>query len=294
MPEIGHRTWDRKQVSPEPLGFEQPWREGYELARRTRALFGVGAADPIGSLRSLLDEQFGIPLLTIEMNRQVAGATMANGPDRGIVVNAEGLNKNVWVRRMTVAHELCHFLWDVDESLDLLKVDSYDDLKGDDRSSSRNDIEKRANAFAVEFLAPQTSILRVAMKKPTRRAALIAISQEFGISITAAGYHLDNSNHAISALYGDVRVNITPDESWRAAEDFSLDFFPMPSVPPSRRGRFAQLVARGRRQGYLTEDSAAVMLKAPLHEFITGYQSLLGMSIDGKVVSSAVTRDRSI
>ena len=277
MAGVGHGSWSRTQLR-EPMTHEPPWKQGYELARRTRSILGIPPDEPILGLRSLLDERSGIPLLSIAMNKQVAGAALANGLDRGIVVNTTGHNENVWFRRMTVAHELCHFLWDADESLDRLKVDSYEDLERDFRVQGTDDVEKRANAFAVEFLAPQASIVRVARQKGNRLAALAAISQEFGISVTAAGYHLDNSNHGNPALYGEARLRATPDDRWLAAENFTLDFFPMPSAPASRRGRFAQLVARAHQVAYLSDDSAAIMLRVPLEEFRSGYPALLGLA----------------
>jgi Zn-dependent peptidase ImmA (M78 family)/transcriptional regulator with XRE-family HTH domain len=270
----------RAKPRTEPLFPGPAWKQGYELARRTRDLFGLDSEEPVSSLRSLLDERNGIPLLALLMNQNVAGATLANGRHRGIVVNTAGLNENVWVRRTTAAHELCHFLWDSDENLDRLRVDTYDDVLEGGLSSPRLDrVEQRANAFAVEFLAPQRGILRLVKSAVTREEALSLISRSYGISVSAASYHLDNSNHGNAALYGEAHLSIQPSDEWWAAEDFGLDFFPMRSCPNARRGRFAQLVARAVDAGRLTPDSGALLLAVPLEEFKKGLEWLLQLDL---------------
>ena len=269
------------RVTPraEPLASGPAWKQGYELAQRARELFGLDSEEPIPSLRSLLDERNGIPLLAIEMGQKVAGATLANGRHRGIVVNTIGLNENVWVRRTTAAHELCHFLWDSDENLDLLRVDSYDLLERGFGLHSTDPIEQRANAFAVEFLAPRCGILVLVRSLTTREAALSLISQHYGISVSSAGYHLDNANHGNPALYRKAHVSVQPSHEWQAAENFGLDFFPMPSSPNARRGRFAQLVAREVDAGRLTPDSGAILLAVSLSEFEKGLNGLLQLDL---------------
>jgi Zn-dependent peptidase ImmA (M78 family)/DNA-binding XRE family transcriptional regulator len=269
----------RAKLRSEPLFPGPAWKQGYELAQRTRELFELDSEEPIPSLRSLLDEQNEIPLLALVMGQNVAGATLANGAHRGIVVNTVGLNENVWVRRTTAAHELCHFLWDSDENLDRLRVDSYDVLEKGFHTPPADRIEQRANAFAVEFLAPRRGIVRLVRSVATRDEALSLVSQHYGISVSAASYHLDNANHGNPALYGEARLSVQPSDEWWAAEDFGLDFFPMPSSPYARRGRFAQLVARAVDRGRLTPDSGALLLAVPLEEFGKGLDGLLQLDL---------------
>ena len=51
----------------------------------------------------------------------------------------------------------------------------------------------------------------------------------------------------------------TSDESL-AAEDFSLDYFPIPDTPYQRRGRFAGIVAAACGEGLITDHTAALYL----------------------------------
>jgi Zn-dependent peptidase ImmA (M78 family) len=269
------RSNSRSRPRAEPLYSGPAWRQGYELARRTRDMLGLDQHQPISSLRALLDEQQGIPLHSITMSRHVAGATLANGQQRGIVVNTVGLNENVWVRRMTAAHELCHFLWDSEANLDRLRVDTYDELERDSHEARFDAVEQRANAFAVEFLAPRQAISPQVKSLETREQALSLITQTYGISVTAAAAHLDNAPHGNSALYGEVRVSLQPSDEWKAAENFGLDYFPLRSCPDARRGRFAQLVARAVELGRMTPESGALLLAVSPEEFEAGLEGLL-------------------
>ncbi len=132
------------------------WKRGWELAERTRALMGVDPVAPILSVRALID-RINIPLIQAELGHTFAGATVQNGADRGIVVNIQGDNTNVWVRRVTLCHELGHLLWDPADQLQHLHVDSYQDIS----TISETGIEARANAFAIAFLAPPAAVREI-------------------------------------------------------------------------------------------------------------------------------------
>src|SRR5262249_9410626 len=82
------------------------YEKGYALALKTRKILKIGEAEPIKSIKQLVEERLGIPVIQGQLGERFAGATIANGVNRGIVVNEHGQNSNVWVRRMTVAHEL--------------------------------------------------------------------------------------------------------------------------------------------------------------------------------------------
>jgi len=263
------------RIQPVPVEPGPGYRQGYDLARETRRVLGLGDEEPIESMRALLGEKVGIPLLTVELGQRVAGATLANGTRRGIVVNASGPTRNPWIRRITAAHELCHYLWDPDTDLAALRVDTTDTV--DFGTKPTDLVEQRANAFAVEFLAPQKGLRRLAEKAGSRDEALEAISGHFGISARAAGYHLQNAHLTRKELFGEGDPVIEPADKWYTAEDFDLDWFPIKSVAYARRGRFANLVARAVERGRITADSGAVLLAVPLEEFKRGFESILGL-----------------
>src|SRR5262249_22205555 len=81
------------------------WRHGYYLARTARDILGIGLDRPILSMRELLEETLGVPLIQMELSPSLAGATIHTSGCRGIVANVVGHNQNVWARRATLAHE---------------------------------------------------------------------------------------------------------------------------------------------------------------------------------------------
>ena len=105
------------------------WRLGYQLAGQARERLGLGNV-PVPSMRNLVEKVLGIPVVQAQLPLAIAGATITtsghNERDvRGVVLNTLGENANVWVRRATLAHELGHILYDPDEKLERLRVDSY-------------------------------------------------------------------------------------------------------------------------------------------------------------------------
>src|SRR5262249_7312640 len=130
----------------------------------------------------------------LSLNKKFAGATIANGKDRGIAINELGMNANVWVRRMTLAHELCHLLWDPDEKLDRLKVDDYEDI--DPAKDKIDPVEIRANSFAVDFLAPREAVRSIYSSLGDAKKAIGEVVHKYGISVTAAKYHVRNATGA--------------------------------------------------------------------------------------------------
>ena len=145
------------------------WKVGYGLADEARRLLDLGR-EPIGSMRDLVEVRLGIPVIQAPLpgNREIAGATVATTDEsgrevRGIVLNTSGANENVWIRRTTLAHELGHLLYDPEQKLQRLKIDSYEENETNPRNGCAADlVEQRANAFALAFLAPNEAVRKIA------------------------------------------------------------------------------------------------------------------------------------
>lgn len=241
------------------------WRRGYDLAERTRVLLNLDPLAPIASVRALIDS-LGIPLVQAEMGMVFAGATVVNGGDRGIVVNTEGDNQNVWVRRMTLCHELGHLLWDPPTRLRRLHVDRYDDLRTAE-SGGGDEVEARANAFAIALLAPREAVLEIIKRGKSPTDQIVELMTRYGIGGTAAKYHIANVSRGWGAEVDTRNVASSqlplPDDHWTANENWTADYFPVASVPISRRGRFSGLVASAVSLGLISIDTAASWLRAP-------------------------------
>ena len=135
------------------------WSAGYRLAGSTRERLDLGL-EPIESMRDLVEHRLGIPIIQVALPTRIAGATISSHGRRGIVLNTAGANSNVWIRRTTMAHELAHILFDPEQQLSNVRVDSYYEVarNAEHGTPSPDRVEQRANAFAVEFLAPREAV----------------------------------------------------------------------------------------------------------------------------------------
>lgn len=250
------------------------YERGYELARKTREILGFDAVQPVESLKILLEEKLAIPVVQQALNSRFAGATIANGDCRGIIVNEQGANANVWVRRMTLAHELGHLLWDPDTRLNKLTVDEYQGLENAYHDSKIDAVEIRANAFAVAFLAPPDGIKQIVAHHENGAECLNAATSEYGISITAAKYHIKNIT-GIDLFHISNSFLERPGDDWVARENLAVDYFPIKSTPISRRGRFAWLTAKKFEERDISADTAAMFLCCTTEEFLNAFEMVI-------------------
>lgn len=253
------------------------WEHGYLLAERTRSVLGVPRSVPLRPLRAWTF-RLGIPLLQAELPLRVAGATIASGGVRGILVNTHGSNRNVWVRRSTIAHELGHLLWDPDHELTSVRVDDYAVIGH--YSANDSSIEARANAFAVELLAPRAEVDLRYRTADCSEAGVRDIMEHFGISYTAARYHIKNASGGTLPLSSLVTSERDHTEEWRAAESFTDDWFPFERTSAMRRGTFAACVVTAEQRKLIHQDTAAVYLQCTPAEYREGCQSIAEMFAD--------------
>ncbi|MNC38740.1 hypothetical protein D3C75_873640 [compost metagenome] len=228
------------------------------LAEKTRQLLDLDDESPIVSIRALVEETLNIPLIQTSLEARFAGATIANGPYRGIVVNERGRNSDVAVRRMTMCHELAHLLWDPDEKLDRLLVDEYDSIEC--RATTTDVVEMRANSFAVAFLAPRKGVKRIVENSVSTKDAIEQVSITYGISVSAARYHISNicKLDTRSVVVDDVDLS-----SWIPSENLTIDFMPglEDGTPISRRGMFSGVVAKAFLDKIISPDTARMCFK---------------------------------
>ncbi len=240
------------------------WRIGYDLASRTRDILGLRPEDPIENLRSLIEDRLHIPLIQDQLPKHIAGATVQSGDDRGIVINIAGRYFNTWSARLTIAHELGHLLWDPDSSLNSLIVDTTERLDEPPWAASTY-VEQRANAFAIEFLAPRVAIddrFRGQYQPPDD---IFDFMLEFGVSFTAARYHIWNATHRIWGLEEIRASEFSPTEDWEGREQFLTTYIPSRELEAAnfrmnRRGKFLSYVVDAQHQNLISDDTAALYL----------------------------------
>ncbi|MCY4622490.1 MAG: ImmA/IrrE family metallo-endopeptidase [bacterium] len=257
------------------------WSAGYDLATQAREQLGIGLS-PIRSMRELVEDRLGIPVVQVELPPAIAGATISVSNRRGIVLNTVGANTNVWIRRTTLAHELAHLLFDPEARLASVRVDSYEQMQRnteDTTAGSQDDVEQRANAFAVEFLAPRVAVKQMVPNLAHVGAEAIGnVMSEFGIGRAAARFHVANAWWRQVELPSESSIRATPTDEQRAAEDFTQDFFPIVGTPAQRRGRFALLTAEAVEAGLITADTSAQYLACSEEEFEKALPYLLDLA----------------
>lgn len=262
-------------------GVTPAWRVGYGLAEQTRELLQIPSHAPVRSMRELVEHTLGIPVVRTELPPSIAGATIATrvngGSDtaRGIVLNSSGPNSNPLVCRATLAHEIEHLLFDPDMKLNNVCVDHYEELDHNADTPEVDYVEQRANAFAISFLAPGNAV-RDLVDAPFDGTDIVNVGSRFGISVKAARFHLNNAyfKQFSGPQVQDISIDTQP---WRAAEDFTADYFPIATTPTSRRGRFAGLVVHACRSKHISTDTAAGYLNCSVSELQNAEQGILEM-----------------
>lgn len=239
------------------------WKHGYYLAYKTRDLLGIDHESPISSLKVICEENLEIPLVYADLSRGIAGITIGSGSVRGIVLNAANMG-NTWIKRIALAHELGHLLWDSDEKLHNILVDRDDCFED---IFSGDYIEQRANAFSVEFLAPQKGVDIIAAKEKVKKSDISVLLAHFGISFTTGKYHYWNSMGRTVGIEEISAQNIEPEADWDGRERFGIDYYPCKDVPISRRGLFSKLVINSEKRGFLSSDSAASYLNISIDQY---------------------------
>ncbi|WP_242140819.1 ImmA/IrrE family metallo-endopeptidase [Sphingomonas sp. TREG-RG-20F-R18-01] len=264
--------WDDDYHSP-------VYEKGYRLAELTRMRLGLSEHEPVRSVRNVL-RRFGMPLVQAEMGTRFAGATVANGQSRGIVLNTQGYNENVWVRRMTASHELGHILWDPPARLGRVRVDTYEEMQ----QLSGDQVEARANAFAIAFLAPPRAVEQLYEELSDHATMIAVLMDRYGVSFTAARLHLANvvkNRRGVELDLSDVRGTRMPGPvgQWLVREDWTNDYYPVAGVPISRRGTFGARVARAVRAKLITLDVAAAWLRCKPEDLDGKLDDLISLAV---------------
>ena len=130
------------------------WSQGYELAEELHETFGMEfTRDASVDIDGMIDK-LGIRIVSLELSDEDTLGLSIAGPNHrpGIVVNPRHQrNAHHFGRRFTLAHELCHVLFDRQAGRRLAIASG---------PWAPCDIEKRANAFAAMLLMPPSLIQR--------------------------------------------------------------------------------------------------------------------------------------
>lgn len=176
------RELARKVPSPGAL---RDYAQGYELARGLRRVL-ENVAGPFAVEDHLT--ALGIPVVDLPIaNDQVDGGCICDDLHGPVVfVNPSSERAGTpWGRRMVLAHELCHLLFDRKAAMPLAVISG---------PWAPPRIERRANAFAVELLLPLKGVEDVVRGRWHRVVDedLRILMERYGLGLTATSDHVRN------------------------------------------------------------------------------------------------------
>ena len=241
---------------------------GYLLAKDVRETLGLGIA-PIASMKDLVEDQLGIPIVSAELPDGVAGATVSSvdheGKEfRGVFVNNTGLNEDVWVSRVTLARELGHALFDSPDRIGNIRV-SHHLGDGSEETAAGDVVRQRADAFALAFLAPMEEVKRLA-PLPVNHVRVSRVMKHFGMCEVAA-------RRRIESCYAGEAQGVPTAPAWAKPTKQDVDAeltvrvggAPCPVTEP-RGEMFAEMVMDCHRNRLISDDTAALYLGCSAEE----------------------------
>lgn len=125
-----------------------PHEDGYALAREVRRLIG-NVEHPIDDVKRLLERDAGALVVRQSFHTNAVRAVTAKHASSGAVAVVLTAAPGGLVRRIDLAHELAHVLFDAPAA----DSDVWIDLE-DPNVYEKDPVEQRARAFAAELLVP--------------------------------------------------------------------------------------------------------------------------------------------
>lgn len=232
---------------------ESPAQDGYRTAQTVRR-WRPGPIAPLGDMRALIEDEFGIAVLVGEfVSSKVTAASIRAGNAGAIVLNANDPLRSVnpLLTRVHLAHELCHVLLDPSEGGLHIVLDVVNDRQA-------HAAEQRARAFAAELLLPTeglTELIGPPLGHNDMQRALDMVQlarSHFGTPHEIAANHLCNRG------YVDRRLR----EWLTKAKSSYVGTAPSTSLPaPGARSTFlSRTVEVAHRETVVTDGEARAIL----------------------------------
>ena len=179
-----------QQVMPLQASKGRPWEQGYLLAEDFIEQLGPSLFDPAGLVDIVrILSQLGVEVAEVRLSDEtIRGVAIAGPGHRPCVTWNSGCERNAEDkgRRFTMAHELCHVLFDADAGRRLALASG---------PWAPIDVEQRANAFAAMLLMP-TDMVRSAiadLAAPLDNTEAVGeLASRFNTGFHATLWHLAN------------------------------------------------------------------------------------------------------
>lgn len=164
----------------------KPYDQGYWAADWLRRRLGYNASAAVHPAELL--RNWGVQIQDFEMHGSRLDALACWGPRHGpaILVNKapESVPAHIHGENTTFAHEICHLLLDREGALPMAEV-----LNG----NTPERLEKRARAFAVEFLLPRRVAATKVRQAPSLEQAVNELSETYKVSAELVSWQVINS-----------------------------------------------------------------------------------------------------
>jgi Zn-dependent peptidase ImmA (M78 family) len=177
-------------VRSEPIADTGPsWEQGYELAQEVLEEVSQLATDEVPVDMDSVLAELGVDVHDLELSDcTIRGLAVAGSDFRpGIRVNvSHEANGYPSGRRFTLAHELCHLLFDREAGRRLAIASG---------PWAPRDVERRANAFAAMLLMPRDLVAKVINElkvKLETKEGIAQVAKHLGASFDATLWHLTN------------------------------------------------------------------------------------------------------
>ena len=273
--ELGLPRAGFERFTTRPLTGKQPVHEqGAGLASDVRRKLGL--TGPIASTRDLVSVTLGIPIIAADLTRQGPDAfsVYAPGKKAAMVLNLSEKNLNALVRRFSLAHELCHTLFDR-PSAGPLGIACWQD------SAIKLETEIRANAFAIRLLLPER-IVRRAGKGVLNAMEFRRLMETYGVHYSALELYVKNLLQLgdEQARESIPRVDTTAPLFMRNAEELAAEREgeALPAIPLSRRGELTSLAARALVEERISRSRFRELLRLPADKPVEAVAEFLGIS----------------
>jgi Zn-dependent peptidase ImmA (M78 family) len=169
----------------------KPYDQGYWAAIWLRRKLGLQEADKAQPAEYL--QAWGVQIEHFEMPGSKLAALACWGTQHGpaILINKapDNVPAHIHGENTTLAHEICHLLMDRSRALPVAEV-----LNG----NTPERLEKRARAFAAEFLLPRAGAATVVRHATTLQAAVSELSDTYAVSQELVCWQIINSENCTS------------------------------------------------------------------------------------------------
>lgn len=253
-------------------------KQAADMAAEVRQYLGLTPHERVPSMKAVV-RKLGIQLHFVqdeELDTDIQGAAVLV-PEPAILVNLGG-QEGWWRTRMTIAHELCHLLFDrwlLAGPGDRFAIFSPKQRGGRKQRQTSlavdpfDAVESRANAFAASFIAPATSVRSLVERQglvATSEEAIHAVCEGFAVGRRAAINRLRD----VFALSDDERDHMLGRAHLYSFQSNSADSIEAAELGP-RGGLFIDMVMQAFTSGKIDANTARGFLRLRLSEPLPGY-----------------------